>query len=30
MAAIIKVRSLTRDYDMGGETVWALKGVDHA
>ena len=28
MAAIIEVHSLTRDYDMGGETIQALKGVD--
>ena len=28
MTAVIRVRGLTREYDMGGETIRALKGVD--
>ena len=28
MSAVIRVRGLTREYDMGGETIRALKGVD--
>ena len=28
MTAVIRVRQLTREYDMGGEVIRALKGVD--